>query len=104
MAGNLQHTPDHDDSGKRRLYQEFVFKANKLEFTADDGKSYFFMVEGQKPVKLGDGSFGIVYKIRDKENKAFAIKLFYASAKKDAKLRYNQERNFAKNIRRHKKK
>lgn len=41
---------------------------------------YYFSVDAQgRPLKLGDGSFGVVYQVYDETAELFAVKLLYKS-------------------------
>ncbi len=52
---------------------------NKYSFTTEEIKrdTFYFKIEGNEPVKLGDGTFGVVYQAYDETLQKFAVKLLY---------------------------
>ncbi len=38
---------------------------------------FYFVIQGDEPVKLGDGTFGVVYQVQDGALNDFAVKILY---------------------------
>jgi len=49
----------------------------EIKTNQGDTNTYFFCVENENLVKLGDGTYGVVYQIWNKANKFKAVKLLY---------------------------
>ncbi|RMF23068.1 MAG: hypothetical protein D6756_09410, partial [Cyanobacteria bacterium J083] len=73
--------------------------------TLNRGKTYYFSHDERgELIKLGDGSYGMVYQGHDEENNVYAIKIFYArdeaaEQKLIAEARFNAEIQSSKDIR-----
>jgi serine/threonine protein kinase len=53
--------------------------------------SYTFEIQDDRPVKLGDGSFGAVFKVIGPDGIGYAAKLFYETPDEALRYRYRQE-------------
>ena len=73
--------------------------------TLNRGKTFYFSHDEEgEPIKLGDGSYGMVYQGHDEENNVYAIKILYAQMirseqKSIAEARFNAEIQSSKDIR-----
>jgi len=86
-----------DTTSKDETNLNFSFNSKDLSFTADDKRVYKFCIKNGLPDKLGDGFFGVVYRIKDSEDKEWAFKLFYEKGD-TTKERYKKERAVAKQL------
>ena len=74
--------------------------------TLNRGKTFYFSHDDEgEPIKLGDGSYGVVYQGHDEENNVYALKILYArqeffEQKSIAEARFNAEIQSSKDIRR----
>ena len=74
--------------------------------TLNRGKTFYFSHDEEgEPIKLGDGSYGMVYQGHDEENNVYAIKILYARNESFeqtsiAEARFNAEIQSSKDIRR----
>ncbi|NJO40037.1 MAG: hypothetical protein HC865_05000 [Cyanobacteria bacterium RU_5_0] len=57
------------------LDEKYAFGTEQIKTSV-----YYFSVDAEgKPIKLGDGNFGVVYEVCDETEKKFAVKLLYKS-------------------------
>ena len=73
---------------------------DNYRFTADDGEAnvpYDFLLEDNKPVKLGDGTFGCVFHIRGR-NQNCALKIFYESDDQFVKRSQDREMSIGEEL------
>jgi len=75
-AINEVMTPDEYEPSEedKQLRDQFSMK---MYTNQGDPHTYFFWVEDGDLVKLGDGQYGVVYQIWNKDNKFKAVKLLY---------------------------
>ena len=76
--------------------------ANFTAISGDDKWNLQFVLDGQKsPIKLGDGTFGCVFRVRNSAFKEYALKIFYESTDKFVLTSQVQEMNLGSNLREH---
>jgi len=76
---------------------KYSFNKTELSFVADDNKTYHFCIKNGLPDRLGDGFFGVVYRVRNSDNKEMAFKIFYEKSK-TLEVRYKKERAVVKEL------
>ena len=74
------------------------FKAYNMTLTQKGFKkeleeTFTFCLENDQLVKLGDGAFGIVYKVHNAEGREFAVKLYY---REQENVQFPEENHVAK--------
>ncbi len=60
--------------------------------------TYRFLMEGGRPIKLGDGTFGSVFAVEDADRSRYAVKVFYYTDDQDARLSFRKEMNATQDI------
>src|SRR5579885_1646300 len=61
----------------------------------------FILDEHGTPTKLGDGTFGCVFHVRDHVDRNYALKIFYESDDEFIKTSQNEETKIGDRLRRH---
>ena len=116
MSLHSQHRPQSIEDWlellpkrKRNLPSVNFDVDEKYSFTTETlnrGKTFYFSHDDDgEPIKLGDGSYGVVYQGHDEENNVYALKILYArqesfEQKPIAEARFNAEIQSSKDIRR----
>lgn len=60
-----------------------------------------FIQQGEKPVKLGDGSYGCVFQVRGGDKRNYALKIFYESEEELIKKSQKEEMSIGYELREH---
>ena len=64
----------------------------------DNTLTYRFLMEGGRPIKLGDGTFGSVFAVEDADKSRYAVKVFYYTDNQDARMSFRKEMNATQDI------
>lgn len=73
-----QSLPAATNYGAPTMSGEYVFSISAGSGEARDLLEFMFVLdEGMNPIKLGDGSYGAVFKVTNGQNDMFAVKILY---------------------------